>query len=47
LLKIFAGPLIWESLLSSIPITFRFSLLMCPGFLDYFELGAFCFLYFL
>jgi len=32
LLKIFTGPLSWETSLSSIPIILRIDLLLCPGF---------------
>jgi hypothetical protein len=47
LLKIFTGPLSWESLLSSIPITLGLAFSFCPGFPGWFGLGAFCFLHFL
>jgi hypothetical protein len=47
LLKIFTGPLSWESLLFSIPIILRFHLLICPESPGCFGLGAFCFLHFL
>jgi hypothetical protein len=46
-LKIFAGILSWESSLSSITIILRVGFSLCPGFLENFELGVFCFLYFL
>jgi hypothetical protein len=47
LLKIFAGPLSWESSFSSTPIICRFGLLSILDFLDVFELGSFCILHFL
>jgi hypothetical protein len=46
-LKIFTGPLSWESLLSSIHMILRFDLFMCPGFPGCFGLGSFCILHFL
>ena len=47
LLKIFTGPLSWESSLSLIPIILRFGFLIVSGFPGCFGLGAFCFLHFL
>jgi len=46
LLKIFTGPLSLKSLRSSISIILRFTLLIVSGFLECFELGAFCILHF-
>jgi hypothetical protein len=47
LLKIFAGPLSWESSLSPIPICLGLVFSLCPGFLRCFQLGAFAFCIFL
>jgi len=47
LLKIFTGPLSWDSSLSSIPIILGLVFSLCPGFPGCFGLGAFCFLHFL
>jgi hypothetical protein len=48
LLKIFTGPLSWESLLSLLYLlSLDLVLSLCPGFPRYFGLGAFCFLHFL
>jgi len=48
LLKIFTGPLSWESSLSSIPIiSLGLIFLLCPGFPGCFGLGLFCVLHYL
>jgi hypothetical protein len=48
LLKIFTGPLSWESSLSSIPIIIRFFSSHCVlDFIDVLGLGALCILHFL
>ena len=47
LLKMFSGPLNWESSLSSIPIILRLVFLLNSEFLGCFGLGALCTFYFL